>query len=145
MGKNSYFGAIVLAVIAALLFVAGPTALAEGADQVAVGNEPIAVDYDNETAVDEAGITYDESVTVRNGGGDVLDEGTDYEWDAATGNVTWLDSLSTSDGGTAAITYTATQPTQESRRIAGAASILGVALGIASIWIVGAAAIGGVL
>lgn len=145
MGKNSYFGAVVLLVLVAFLAAVGPAALADGAQETAVGNEPIAVEYDHQTSVEDDGIEYDEDVDVRNGDGDELVEGTDYDWHASTGNVTWIDTAATTEGETARVDYAVAQTSDVSLGIAEIVAGLLVVTALVALWIIGANAIDGVL
>lgn len=76
--------------------------------------ESLTVDYGNESNVSEPatveGYGADPTVTVN---GSELVEGTDYDWDSSTGNVTWYDTANSSDGDSATIRYAAYQRTEE--------------------------------
>lgn len=144
MGKNSYFGAVVLAVIVAFLSVVGPVALIDGATANNVANEAITVDYSQETSVDEDGVDYDESVNVT-ADGQELEAGTDYEWSSTNGNVTWFDTAATSDGQEAFIDYTVYQVTGTSSQIGQLTAGLLFVGAFVVVWIMGSKAIGGVL
>lgn len=143
--NNSYFGAIVLVVIIAFVATAGQAALAEGSTTTAVGNEPVAVDYDQNSSVDEDGLSYNASANVRNETGAALAAGTDYEWNTTTGSISWNPSADTTDGGTAYVDYAVTQATEVSLGVSQIVAVLLVAVGILAMWIVGSKAIGGLL
>lgn len=70
-------------------------------------NETIVVDYQNKTAVDapDYALTFYDNESVYNSSGAELVEGTDYTWNTSTGEVTWKNTSSTSDGENATITY----------------------------------------
>lgn len=73
-----------------------------------VTGEQLTVDYSNTSQVSPAGdaFRYQDDEVVRNASGSQLTEGTDYDWNTSTGEVTWYDTAATSDGETATITYT---------------------------------------
>lgn len=143
--NNSYFGAIVLVVLVAFLATAGQAALIEGSTTTAVGNEPVTVDYDQESSVDEDGLRYDTSVDVRNESGTTLTRGTDYDWNASTGNVTWHDTAETNDGETAFVDYAIQRASETSIGVSQIVAILLVVGALVAVWIVGSKAIGGLL
>jgi hypothetical protein len=72
----------------------------------AVANESISVDYGNWTQVDNSyGEHYYDNESVYNSNGQVLVEGTDYEWSPSNQSVKFYNTTDTSDGATGSIDY----------------------------------------
>lgn len=137
---DSKFGALVILIVVGFLVGVAPAALADGAQTTAVTDESITVDYQNTTSVAENGVSYNASVTIT-ADGTTLSEGTDYDWNATTGAVTWYNTSSTSDGQEALIDYGVDQLTDESRQLAQISKILLVILALIFTLIMGMTAI----
>jgi len=133
---DTKFGALVLIIVLGAIVALGPAALAEGAVVVAVTDESITVDYDREVSVNESGLEYNESVTITNDG-TTLQEGADYEWNATTGNVTWYNTTSTSEGDEAQIDYEYEAVTEESQQLAQLISIFEIPLALLVLLLLG--------
>jgi len=133
---DTKFGALVLIIVLGAIVALGPAALAEGAVVVAVTDESITVDYDREVSVNESGLEYNEPVTITNDG-TTLQEGTDYEWNATTGNVTWYNTTSTSEGDQAEIDYEYEAVTEESQQLAQLVSIFEIPLALLVLLLLG--------
>lgn len=123
--SNDLFGVVALLLILGIGAVAFAPAYAAGGERVSVANESITVDYSGTQSVDESGLQYDDSVTVRNSSGAVLDAGTDYEWNATDGSVAFQNTSATTDGSEAAISYQYRQETDQGQAVAGVLSGLG--------------------
>jgi len=136
---DSKFGALVLIITIGFIVAGLPAALAEGAVSNSVGNEPITVDYSNESSVDESGVDYNSSVTIT-ADGTTLEDGTDYVWDDSTGNVTWNDTAATTDGEQAYISYDVEQITDESNQLARIVSAYTLPLALLVLLILGLSA-----
>lgn len=78
-------------------------------------SEDATVDYNNTTQVDQPATIegYSQNITITSPNDKVLVEGTDYEWDPDTGEITWSDSANTNDGDTVQVDYQAYQRTGE--------------------------------
>ena len=77
--------------------------------------ESLTVDYANDSAVSENATVEgygDESTIVVDG--TALVRGTDYRWNATSGEIDWQDTANTTDGDSAQIEYQAYQRTTES-------------------------------
>lgn len=133
---DSKFGALVLLVLVGVVVGVLPAALADGAVPQAVGNEPITVDYSQPVSVDEDGVTYNETVTVRNSAGTELAD-TDYDWNATTGEVDWINTTATADGEQAHIDYTVNQITSTSQQLAQFIDIWTVPLALLAMLVLG--------
>lgn len=84
-----------------------------------VANEPITVDYGTNTSVDNASaVEYSDSVTITFNGS-TLEAGTDYVWNATSGEVDWKNTAATTDGDTAHIDYTYYYRTEATTLIGG--------------------------
>lgn len=106
-----------VAVVILLLSLAVP-ALAtahEAAGTPIEYGETVTVDYNQTTSVAENATVegYSETVTITTSDGQQLAEGTDYEWDGAAGNISWINSANTNDGDTVTVEYAAHQRTSE--------------------------------
>ena len=126
--SNDFFGVVALLVILGIGAVAFVPAYTAGGEPVSVVNESVTVDYSTAQSVDESGLQYEDSVTVHNASGDVLDAGTDYEWNETTGDVTFLNSSATTDGESAAISYQYRQTSAEHDAVAWTTNALGTVL-----------------
>jgi len=123
--SNDLFGVVALVLILGIGAIAFAPAYEAGGERVSVANESLTVDYDTNQSVDESGLRYDSTVTVRNASGVELNRGTDYEWDADNGTVAFANSSATSGGDEATITYAYRRATDQGRTIAGVLSGLG--------------------
>jgi len=137
---DSKFGALVILVIVGFIVGVFPAALADGATTTTVTDESITVDYQNTTSVAEDGVSYNQTVTITVDG-TTLTDGTDYDWNATTGAVTWYNTSATSDGETALIDYGVEQVTESSRQLADITTILLVVLALIFTLIMGMTAI----
>lgn len=102
--SNDLFGAIALLLVLGVAAVAFGPAYVSGADRVSVTNESITVDYDTPQSVDEEGLEYADAVTVRNASGDEL-AAEAYRWNTTSGNVTFQNTSTTTEGESATISY----------------------------------------
>jgi len=114
-----------------LLLVGANAAYSDSGAQSTVENESITVDYSQSVAVDEDADEYGDDPTVRNSNGTILTAGTDYEWDATNGSVTWYNTSETTDGETAAITYETTDRSEATKASKNILTVLG-----GGIWVV---------
>lgn len=137
---DSKFGALVILVIVGFIVGVFPATLADGATTTTVTDESITVDYQNTTSVAEDGVSYNQTVTITVDG-TTLTDGTDYDWNATTGAVTWYNTSATSDGETALIDYGVEQVTESSRQLADITTILLVVLALIFTLIMGMTAI----
>jgi len=103
--SNDFFGVVALLMILGIGAVAFGGVYANGGAPERVDNETVTVDYSSPQSVQQSGLSYDDRVTVRNGSGAVLDAETDYQWNATSGEVTFLNTSATTSGGDATITY----------------------------------------
>jgi hypothetical protein len=126
--SNDLFGVIALIIILGVGAVAFAPAYVDGADRQSVTNESITVDYATPQSVSESGLEYDDTVTVYNSSGAQLDAGTDYEWNATSGNVTFQNTSATTDGETASISYQYRAASEQHETRAGIAGFVGQAL-----------------
>jgi hypothetical protein len=126
--SNDLFGVIALIIILGVGAVAFAPAYADGADRQSVTNESITVDYSGPQSVAESGLEYDDTVSVTNSSGAELAAGTDYDWNATAGNVTFQNTSATSDGETATISYQYREASAQHETRAGIAGFVGQAL-----------------
>lgn len=106
-----------VAVVILLLALAVP-ALATAYDYAGTPleyEEQVTVDYGNETQVSQSATLegYGTDPTIE-GESATLNESEDYEWNASSGTITWLDGPNSINGDSATITYRAHQRTAES-------------------------------
>lgn len=81
-----------------------------------VTDESIVADVGNWTALDAPDYAqdhYDETIT--NSSGATLTNGTDYDWNASTGEIYWYDTSSVDDGETMQVDYTYSAKTEQAR------------------------------
>lgn len=97
----------------ALLFGGLTVAYEAGAYQHSVEDAPATVNYSDPTQLDapDRALNYSDTVTVTVDGA-TLDPGTDYEFSASNGTVTWLNSSNTSSGETALVDYAYRAPSE---------------------------------
>lgn len=126
--SNDLFGVIALIVILGVGAVAFAPAYVDGADRTTVTNESITVDYSGSQPVAESGLEYADTVDVYNASGAELAAGTDYDWNATDGNVTFQNTSATTDGETATITYQYREASEQHETRAGIAGFVGQAL-----------------
>lgn len=96
---------LVVVVVFVGLFLTAVNAGYEDAGSPETVTEDIRVDYSQEVSVAEGTPPYFDNETVENSTGTVLTEGTDYQWDTSTGNVTWFNTSKTTENAFASITY----------------------------------------
>ncbi|MFW5918486.1 MAG: hypothetical protein ACOCR0_03280 [Haloferacaceae archaeon] len=106
------FNIVATALFLVLLLVGANAAYADSGQTQEIDNESISVDYSEDVVVDEDGHDYGDDEVVRNSNDTVLEEGTDYDWDADNGTVEWFNTSDTSDGETASISYSVEQRSQ---------------------------------
>jgi len=82
-----------------------------------VTDEDVVADVGNWTAVDapEHARSFGDDEVITNSSGTQLDEGSDYDWNASTGEIYWYDTSSVSDGETMQADYSYTSKTEEAR------------------------------
>jgi hypothetical protein len=125
---NDLFGVVALLVVLGIGGVAlGPAAVA-GGELVDVSGEPVTVGYGSPTAVDESGERFTDEVRVTNASGAELDRRTDFRWNSTTGEITFLNTSSTTVGETATINYQYRQQTALTSGLADIINTLGVVL-----------------
>jgi len=134
---DTKFGALVLILVLGFLVAVGPAALADGATPTDVQDESLTVDYDTESNVSETGLEYGSNVTITNATGAALQGGTDYEWDATVGNVTWYNTSATSEGELATNHYDVKQGSDENKQLADIVGILTLPLALLILLILG--------
>jgi hypothetical protein len=125
--SNDLFGAVALLLIIGVGAVAFQPAFLAGADR-AEATESVTVDYDNASSVSESGLRYSTSVDVVNDTGGELTAGEDYEWNETAGELRFLNTSATSDGGNATVTYQYRAATEQQRTVAGVINSLGLPL-----------------
>jgi len=84
-----------------------------------VTDEEVVADVGNWTAVDapDHAQSFGDDEVITNSTGTQLDEGSDYDWNASTGEIRWYDTSSVSDGETMQADYSYTSKTQEARTV----------------------------
>lgn len=84
-----------------------------------VSNESITADLNNDTAVDSPSyaLRYYDNETVRNSTGHQLTEGSDYEWNTSTGEISWYNTSSVDDGEAMEVDYSYDAKTQKARTV----------------------------
>jgi hypothetical protein len=127
---NDLFGVVALLVVLGIGGVALGPAAVSGGELVQVDGEPVSVSYGSPTPVDESGQRFADRVTVRNATGDELDRRTDFRWNSTTGEITFLNTNSTTAGNTATVDY---QYRQQTALVAGIAEIINT-LGVVIAW-----------
>lgn len=138
---DTKFDALVLIALLGFIVAVAPAALADGAQTTTVTNESTTIDFVSETSVSEDGVRYNDTVSVHNSTGEELTAGADYDWLPTTGNVTWHDTASTSDGEQATITYSADQVTDTTAQLAAFISVFEVPLALLILLALGATGI----
>jgi hypothetical protein len=111
---------VVITVGAFIVLQIGGAGLSEaGTADETVQNESIIINYSQPTSVSTANDRYtqgyNDTVTVYNSSGTELTAGTDYDWNASAGAVTWYNTSQTTEGNTAEITYQYSQNVESVR------------------------------
>lgn len=124
MPRQSIFAIVAVVLLIGVAGAALGQSDRQAAEPQSVTNESLTVNYSAPTAVDNGEPRYgwNDSVTVYNASGNQLQDGTDYEWNSSTGEVTWFNTSATTDGETASISYTYEQ---RDATTAGLASLFG--------------------
>lgn len=109
-------------VVAVLVVVGLPlglnTAASDSGQLEVVENETVTVDYDSDIDLGpDHAYNFSDTVEVRNSSDAVLEEGTDYEWNATDGTLRFLNSSATSEGESATVTYEYQAQTAETRTV----------------------------
>lgn len=131
MANRGLFTLLILFVGLGILFAGGMNVgYEQGWPEETVTNESITVDYSQAVAVDTQPdpVEYGGTVTVYNTTGAELAAGTDYDWHAENGTVTWYDTNATADGETASITYDYATPTEDQEAAGGVVKVVGIVL-----------------
>jgi len=103
---NSIWGVLVLIVALVFLVPAVSGAYTDTTSTQERINESVTIQYDEPIPVDGRGVSYYDNETVKDDGGNILTEGTDYTWNTDTGELTWLNTTATTEGQVGTITYT---------------------------------------
>jgi hypothetical protein len=84
-----------------------------------VTGEEVIADVGNTSTVDapDYALRFWDNETVYDSDGNVLVEGSDYEWNATTGTITWLSSTTYSDGETMTVDYAFVGKTEQARTL----------------------------
>jgi len=131
MANRGLFTFLVVILGLGILFAGAVNVGYDNADrQFAVDGEDMTVDYTDVVPVDEQpdDAEYNQSVTIINSSDVELTDGTDYEWDATNGEVTFINTNSTTDGETVAIDYQYRATPEETKAFGGAIEVVGIAL-----------------
>jgi len=140
MANRGLFTATVLLMGLGLLFAGGiNTTTDQAREQTTVTNESITVNYSDAVLVEQRpeSVEYGDSVTVYNASGAELVAGTDYAWDASNGAVEWFNTNATTDGETAAITYSYTAFPGPTLAMNSTVKVLGAVLGLVVFLLIG--------
>lgn len=111
--------AVVLAMIGGITWAAGAEYRDAPEVNNTVTNESVTADPGNTTTVDAPSyaLRYQDNETITNSTGTQLQEGTDYEWNTSTGEITWFNTDSVSDGEQMTVDYTYVSKSETSRSI----------------------------
>jgi hypothetical protein len=140
MAKSS--AVIVLGACALALAIgiqAGSAALADvPAVERDVANESLTVNYSTTQSVDKgsADFGYRDTETVENASGATLVEGTDYDFNVTSGNVSFFNTTNTTANNTATIDYTYLQQDPEAARFGGFVGDMMPVLGLVLFFVV---------
>lgn len=116
MPTRSTYTVLVALLGVALLFGGLSAGYQASGTQHIVANASATVDYDtpSELEAPSYAFNYSRSITVTRDN-QTLTAGADYEWNASTGTVTWLNSTATSDGDSVLVDYGYTAPSEATR------------------------------
>jgi len=94
-----------------------------------ITGETVIADVGNVTSVDapDYARSFEDNETINNSAGTTLQDGSDYEWDPATGEIYWYDTASVDDGEEMTVDYAYSAKTEQART---AKSILSISLEI---------------
>ena len=131
MPRGNLWGLVVVIVLAAVLLPAASLGFADSAIDQDVEDEQLTLEYQVPVPVDAAdhAISFDEEIQVvdPSAGGDELVDGTDYEWNDSSGEVTAInEEYNQTD---VDVSYTYFAQTEETRAIAQIARPVGTLLG----------------
>jgi len=123
----------VLAVFAVTLLLGANAAYAsdDATTLESVTNESVTVNYSVDSQVNASyPRVFLDNETITDSGGATLTEGTDYDWNTSTGNITWYNTLQTSEGEQAHIDYAFRRPTTGTRLNGGILRVFGGLVGV---------------
>jgi hypothetical protein len=130
MKGNLWMVVVVVVFVGFFLTMGVNLGFEQATKQDTVTNETLTVDYDNEVSVSTSAVTYFDNETVRNESYYELTEGTDYDWNTSTGNVTFYNTSETSGGEPAHVTYTYEKRDQAAADSSQVLSIFGPLFGL---------------
>jgi hypothetical protein len=109
--------AVILVAVLGIVWAVGAQYQAAPETTTNVTNEDVVADIGNWTAVDapDHARSFGDDEVITNSNGTQLQEGTDYDWNASTGEVYWYDTSSVDDGETMQADYSYTSKTEEAR------------------------------
>jgi hypothetical protein len=115
MPTRSTYVVLIVLIGVGLLFAGSLNAAYQATgQQYTIDNESHVINYTTESSVDAPAYTfsYNDTITVT-ANGSTLTAGTDYEWNASVGNITWLNSTQTANGDNALVDYGYQAPTED--------------------------------
>lgn len=130
--KGTLWSMAVVAVFLAVVLPAANIGYYNATSTSTVFNESGTVDYSQPVAVNNTDLTvrYLNNETVYDKNGQELIEGTDYDWNTSSGEITFYDTVSTNDGENFTIDYAYETRTDTTTDIAALISPWGAFLGI---------------
>jgi hypothetical protein len=138
MANRGLFTILIVFLGLGILFAGGMnTGYDNASTEYDVVNESITVDYSATVSVDESGESYSDTVDVYNDSGAELTDGTDYDWNATDGNVTWFNTSATVDGETATISYSYTAKSGQTTAMGTVIKVSGIGLTFIAFLLVG--------
>jgi len=127
--------AVVLVGIVLVLTMAGG-AYGDATVQETVDNQSVTVNYSTGSQLDATDVVSYGDATVRNASGDVLTEGTDYDYEQSVGEINWTNTANTTAGTNATVTFDHVTHQEQARLVATLLQPLSTVLGFAP-WLVG--------
>jgi len=127
--------AVVVVGVVLFLSMAGG-AYADATVNETVDSQTVTVNYSVDSQLDATDVVSYGDATVRNASGDVLTEGTDYDYERSAGEINWTNTANTTAGTNATATFEYVTHQEQARLVATLLQPLSTVLGFAP-WLVG--------
>jgi hypothetical protein len=128
--KGNIWQVAVIALFVSLV-MAGPMVAFEGATHDNTQfDESVTVDYDQEVSVDNDAVRYNDTAVIRDDANNKLEDGTDYDWNATSGNITFQNTSATSEGDTVFADYQYETRDEHTQNIGSLFASLDVVIGL---------------
>lgn len=127
--------AVVVVGVVLFLSMAGG-AYADATVNKTIDNQSVSVNYSVDSQLDATDVVSYGGATVRNSSGDVLTEGTDYDYEQSVGEINWTSTTNTTAGNNATASFEYVTHQEQARLVATLLRPVSAVLGFTP-WLVG--------